>query len=89
MNVLSDAKSTEQELRMLHVDFNSAFNTIDHDKLLQVMYDLGFPTDAINVIANLYTNATTRIKLPAGMTDPIDINIEAQFKGTHSHHCCS
>ena len=38
------------------------------------MMRLGFPTDAINVIANLYTNATTRIKLPAGMTYPIDIN---------------
>ena len=74
MNVLSDAKSTEQDLYMLYVNFSSAFNTIDHDKLLQIMYNLGFPTDAISVIANLYTNATTRIKLPAGMPDPIDIN---------------
>ena len=59
MNVLSDAKISEQNLYMLYVDFSSAFNTLNHDKLLQVMYDLGFPTDAIHVVANLYTNAST------------------------------
>ena len=74
MNVLSDAKLSEQNLYMLYIDFSSAFNTIDHDKLLQIMHDLGFPTDAINVVADLYTNATTRIKLPTGLTEPININ---------------
>ena len=72
-NMLSDAKITEQDLYMLYIDFSSAFNTIDHDKLLQIMYDLGFRTDAINVIADLYTNATTRIKLPMGYTDFVKI----------------
>jgi hypothetical protein len=32
------------------VDFSNAFNMIDHDKLLAVMWDLGFPTDAIDVV---------------------------------------
>jgi hypothetical protein len=41
VNVLSDAKLSEQNLFMLYIDFSSAFNTIDHDKLLQIMYDLG------------------------------------------------
>ena len=54
--------------------FSAAFNTIDHDKLLQIMYDLRFPTDAIHVIANLYTNAATCVKLPGGKTQPIYIN---------------
>ena len=74
MNVLSDAKVLEQNLYMLYVDFSAAFNTIDHDRLLQIMYDLGFPTNAIQVIANLYTNATTCVKLPGGKTQPILIN---------------
>ena len=74
MNVLSDAKRSEQNLYMLYVDFSAAFNTIDHDRLLQIMYDLGFPTNAIQVIANLYTNATTCVKLPWGKTQPIFIN---------------
>ena len=73
MNVLSDAKISEQNLYMLYVDFSAAFNTIDHDRLLQIMYDLGFPTNAIQVIANLYTNATTYVKLPGRKTQPICI----------------
>ena len=38
------------------------------------MYDLGFPTDAINAIEDLYTNATTHVKLPMGKTDAVNIN---------------
>ncbi len=74
VSIMSDAKLSEQNLYMLYIDFSSAFNTIDHDKLLQIMYDLDFSTDTINVIANLYTNATTKVKLPSGTTDPVHIN---------------
>jgi len=42
VNVLSDAKLSEQNLFMLYIDFSSAFKTIDHDKLLHIMFDLGF-----------------------------------------------
>lgn len=72
MSMLSDAKISEQNLYMLYVDFSLAFNSKIHDKLLQVMY--GFPTDAIHVSANLYTNASTRVNLPVGKTDPISTN---------------
>ena len=77
VNVLSDAKLSEQNLFMLYIDFSSACNTIDHDKLLQIMYDIGFPTDAINVIEDMYTNATTQVKpqwAPMGKTDAVHIN---------------
>ncbi len=33
VNIMSDAKLSEQNLYMLYIDFSSAFNTIDHDKL--------------------------------------------------------
>ena len=46
----------------MFIDFSSAFNTIDHDKLC-IMHDLGFTQDAIQVIADLYTDATTKVKL--------------------------
>ena len=74
LNVLSDAKTNEQNLYMLYVDFSSAFNTIDHDKLLMMLYSMGFTTNAVNVIADLYTKATTKIKFPSGLSDAIDIN---------------
>eukprot|EP00983_Pelagomonas_calceolata_P077099 1153720-Pelagomonas_calceolata.AAC.1 len=44
----------------------AAFNTTDHDRMLWIMYDLGFPTDAIDTVKNLYESATTKVRLPSG-----------------------
>ncbi|KAL6746464.1 hypothetical protein V8C86DRAFT_3149688 [Haematococcus lacustris] len=48
---LEDAKIGQQDIYALIVDFTSAFNTTDQDKTLWIMYDLGFPTDAIEAVA--------------------------------------
>jgi len=34
--------------------------------LLWIMYDLGFPIDAIGALENIYEDAITRIRLPSG-----------------------
>ncbi len=57
----------------MYIKFRLAFNTIDRDKLLRTMYDLGSPTDAIKMKANLYTDATTRINLDFALTDLIEL----------------
>ena len=33
--------------------------------MLWIMYDLGFPTDAIDAVRNLYEHATTKVNLPS------------------------
>ena len=63
---LEDAKFFKQDIYALIVDFTSAFNTTDHDRMLWIMYDLGFPTDAIDTVKNLYEDATTLIRLANG-----------------------
>ena len=73
MNAMSDAKICSQDIYLLYVDFSSAFNTIDHDKLLCIMHDLGIPQDAIHVIADLYTDAVTKIRLYFAETSPVHI----------------
>jgi hypothetical protein len=64
---LEDANLFHKDVYALIVDFTSAFNTTDHDRMLWIMYDLGFPTDAIDAVKNLYENATTQVKLPSGV----------------------
>jgi hypothetical protein len=49
---LEDARATNQNIYMLAVDFSSAF-MLDQDKLLQIMFDLGFPTDAVDAVRSL------------------------------------
>ena len=72
-NVLSDAKIFGNDIYLMYVDFSSAFNTIDHDKLLIIMHDLGFPIDCIEAVKDLYTDAETEFILPNGNTAPIKI----------------
>jgi hypothetical protein len=44
------------------------------NQLLCILYDLGFPTDAIEVVKDLYTGAKTRIQTPYWPTAPIPID---------------
>ncbi len=57
------------------INFSMAFNTVDHNLLLQTMDHLGFPPMAINAIKGLYASATTHVRVPAGMTDPIPVRL--------------
>ena len=63
---LEDANIFGKDIYALIVDFTSAFNTTDHDRMLWIMYDLGFPTDAIDTVKDLYENATTQVRLSSG-----------------------
>ncbi|KAJ9532364.1 hypothetical protein QJQ45_010440 [Haematococcus lacustris] len=71
---LEDAKLAKADIYALMVDFTSAFNTTCQDKLLWIMHDLGFPTDATDAVKDLYTGATTRFKTPYGPTDPVRVD---------------
>lgn len=63
----------KQDIYLLQIDFAETFDTVDHDKLIQVLLALGYPQDAIRVVRNLYTNATTAVQTPYGLTDKIPI----------------
>jgi hypothetical protein len=62
-----------QDIYLLQIDFSEAFDTVDHAKMIQVLLALGYPQDAIRVVQNLYTDATTAVQTPYGLTEPIKI----------------
>jgi len=81
---LEDAKLFHKDIYALIVDFTSAFNTTDHDRMLSIMYDLGLLIDAIDAVKNLYENATTQVKLPSGVcTGQINSSRERHDPGRH------
>ena len=74
VNALEDAHHHKHDILGCYIDFSSAFNMVDGDSLLCLMYDLGFPADAVRVVAGIYAGATTTISVPAGTTAPIPIH---------------
>ncbi|KXZ51275.1 hypothetical protein GPECTOR_13g762 [Gonium pectorale] len=73
IHLFEDAGLTGRNLYALYVDFSSAFNTIDQDKLLQIMYRLGYPKDLVCAVRSLYQSARTAIRTEHGRTPPIPI----------------
>lgn len=71
--VLEDAKHTNQDIYLLYIDFKNTFGSIDHTRLLAIMEDLGYPLQAIQLRADIYTNSTTFIGEIFGETKPIKI----------------
>jgi len=61
---LEDAKPFENDIFALIVDFIT-YDTIEHDRMLWIMYNLGFPTDAVDTVKNLYEDATTQVRVPS------------------------
>ena len=73
LGVLEDAKLTKQDIYLLYVDFTNAFGSVDHPRMIALLEDLGFPSDCVNIVGNLYTGARTAFITPAGLTGEIPI----------------
>eukprot|EP00983_Pelagomonas_calceolata_P058713 1145609-Pelagomonas_calceolata.AAC.2 len=63
---LEEAKTFGTDIYVLIEDFTSGFYGTDHDRMLWIMYDLGFPTDAINVYRDIVKKNSGRsiLKVP-------------------------
>ena len=51
---IEDAQLSQQPLHVLYLDFENAFGSPDHDRLLEVLKYQGFAEDALAVIRDLY-----------------------------------
>ena len=72
---LEDASLTNKDIYITYIDFKNAFGSIDHARLLSLMEDLGYPTDAIEIISNIYKDSTTSFTGSTfGTTPPINIS---------------
>ena len=80
--MIEDAALYHQDLYSLYIDFPSAFNTVNHAKLLTIMQKLGFPDIAMITVKDIYTNATTTISMPAGDTADIPIHKGTTISGS-------
>ena len=82
LSVFEDAHACKRPLYAAYLDFADAFGSIPHARIAEVFQLLGLPADAIAAVSDIYTNATTALRLPAGVTEKIPFE-----RGT-LHACC-
>ena len=72
-NTIEDSNLHKHPLFVLYLDFKGAFPSVDHSRLTDCMSLLGLPKDAIDTVRDLYTDNTTSLLLPGGVTAPVTI----------------
>jgi ribonucleotide reductase alpha subunit len=73
---LEDAQFTTQDIYLLFIDFTNAFGSIDHAQFLAIMFDLGYPKDAITLVGFIYSQSYITFTGPYfGQTQPIPMGI--------------
>jgi hypothetical protein len=57
--VLEYAQPIYNNIYLMYINFQNAFGSIDHVRILAIMGDLGHPKDMVEFIGNICTNSTT------------------------------
>jgi hypothetical protein len=73
-SLVLDAKRHQKNLFLAWLDLRNAFGSVPHDVISVTLSHLGVPDSVVNLVKNVYTNATTEVRTPAGITPGIPIN---------------
>ncbi len=69
INTIDDARIYGQSLHVLSIDFEKAFDSIDHDALFQSLAHKGIPNSFINIIKALYHDCFSDVITGQGITN--------------------
>ena len=72
-SLLLDAKRLQKNLCLAWLDFRSAFGGVPHNVIRLTLSHLNVPTSLIDLVMSVYTDATTVVCMPAGVTSDIPI----------------
>ena len=66
---MEKAQEHQQPLFMCFVDYQKAFDSVQHDKLFFTMLEMGFPIHLVELIRKLYTKQKAKVKAAGVMSD--------------------
>ena len=72
-NILEQAYEWRQPIIINFIDFEKAFDSIDHDSLWQIIEIYGIPKKIINIVKEMYTHAQCMIKMENTLTQNFNI----------------
>lgn len=71
--LLQRCKDVNKDVYLCFLDYNKAFDTVRHEKLLSILNDLNLDNRDIRLIRNLYWNQKAKIKLEDQSSEEFDI----------------
>ncbi len=67
--IMETAREYQQELYMCFIDYSKAFDCVDHNKLWNILMEMGVPLHLVTLMKNLYTNQEAAVRTEFGLTD--------------------
>ena len=58
-----------QPLYVCFIDFQKAFDSVQHEKLWWTMLDMGYPPHLVNLLANLYKSQRASVRIAGVMSE--------------------
>ena len=72
--IIEECKLSNRDLALVFVDFSKAFDSVDRNKMFEILKLYGIPDKMISAIKVMYTDTTSTILSPDGETPPFSIN---------------
>jgi hypothetical protein len=72
-DAIASAENSRQPLRLISLDFKDAFDNISHTYLFSLLHAYGFSTHLQTCIRDIYTGATSHVKVNGHISRPIPI----------------
>ena len=67
--IMEGAQEYQTEFYICFIDYSKAFDCVNHEKLWNVLQEMGVSAHSIVLIKNLYTNQQTSAKTEYGKTN--------------------
>ena len=71
--ILEESQATNRDLALVFVDFSKAFDSVDREKMFEILKLYGIPDIIISAIRVLYTDTSSTILTSDGETPPFSI----------------
>ena len=72
--IIEESKLSNRDLALVFVDFSKAFDSVDRDKMFEILNLYGIPDKIISAIKVLYTDTSSTILTTDGETPAFSIN---------------
>ena len=67
--IIGKAREFQKNIYFCFIDYDKAFDSVDHNKLWEILKEMGIPDHLTCLLRNLYTGQKTRVRTGHGTTD--------------------